>query len=197
MFYEKFSELCFKKGESMSSVMRAVGASNGLINNWKNGGTPRNATMKKIADHFGVSVSYFDEEATTVSGPIPMMVPVYGAVSAGNGVLAEDLITGYEMAPPMGDAREFFYLTVHGDSMRPRLEEGDLVLVHRQNDIDCGDVGVFLVDGEDGVIKRIDYSEGRITLISFNPFYPPREFTGNDVSRVRPLGKVISMTRRF
>lgn len=194
MFFDKFSELCSKKGISPSAALDDLKISRGNISNWKQNGAPRQSTLLKISNYFGVTPDYFSDDKEEIH---PMMIPVYGQVSAGTGILAEDLITGYEMAPQMAEGKDCFYLSVHGDSMKPKLEDGDLVLVHKQESVEPGEIAVLLVDGEDGVVKRVDYDENSITLLSFNPFYQPRIFEGTDVRRVSVLAKVVMMMRRF
>ena len=56
MFYETFVELCKLRGVSPSAVAEAIGASRKAASGWKNGSVPRNATMLKLAEYFGVSV---------------------------------------------------------------------------------------------------------------------------------------------
>jgi transcriptional regulator with XRE-family HTH domain len=39
-------------------VAKELGISSGAVTNWKNGAVPQSATLKRIADYFGVSTSY-------------------------------------------------------------------------------------------------------------------------------------------
>ena len=57
-FYERFSALCKESGESPNAVARIIGASSGSVTAWKRGAEPRNATLAKIADYFGVTTDY-------------------------------------------------------------------------------------------------------------------------------------------
>ena len=58
MFWEKFVSLCNEKGVSPNGVCAELGLSNAVATKWKNGSAPRASTARKIADYFGVSVSY-------------------------------------------------------------------------------------------------------------------------------------------
>lgn len=58
MFWEKFLSLCNEKGVSPNGVCAELGLSNAVATKWKNGSAPRASTARKIADYFGVSVSY-------------------------------------------------------------------------------------------------------------------------------------------
>lgn len=59
MFYDKFKQLCDQKGVSAKRAVTEMGMSNSLATKWKNTeATPNSTTLKKVADYFGVSVSY-------------------------------------------------------------------------------------------------------------------------------------------
>lgn len=72
MFYDKFLELCNQKNKSPSVVADELGFARSSITKWKSGATLRSANLKRVADYFGVPVSYFSEEATeTEKAPMP------------------------------------------------------------------------------------------------------------------------------
>lgn len=58
MFYEIFKKLCDERGMTPTEVALDMGISTSLTSRWKHGGKPRIETLNKIADYFGVSVSY-------------------------------------------------------------------------------------------------------------------------------------------
>jgi len=120
------------------------------------------------------------------------MIPVFDSVSAGFGSYACSDIKEYF---PMyidnpADAPDMLCLTVQGDSMYPKIEEGDMVAVRKQSSVDSGSVAVLLIDGEEGVVKKVNYGADWIELISFNPMYPPRRFEGAEVQRLQVVGLV-------
>lgn len=126
-------------------------------------------------------------------------IPVVGRVAAGAGCLAEDNIIDYETISQSSlvQGEEYVFLRVIGDSMYPKFEEGDLVLVRCQTSVDSGDYAVVIIDGEDGVIKKVVYGDNWIELLSINPSYPPRVFEGEDVLRIRIFGLVKEIKRKF
>lgn len=72
MFYDKFLELCNQKNKSPSVVADELGFARSSITKWKSGATLRSANLKRVADYFGVPVSYFSEEAPeTEKAPMP------------------------------------------------------------------------------------------------------------------------------
>lgn len=58
MFWDKYVSLCVKQGLSPNAVAKELGITSGSVTSWKKGAAPRASTLKKIADYFGVSVSY-------------------------------------------------------------------------------------------------------------------------------------------
>lgn len=58
MFFERVTELCQRKGISLSTAAREIGLSNSAITYWKRGAVPKASTVQKLADYFGVTVDY-------------------------------------------------------------------------------------------------------------------------------------------
>ena len=119
-------------------------------------------------------------------------IPVFNSVSAGFGSYASNEIVGYEpvyIDNPM-EANETMLIRVSGNSMEPKIEDGDLIQVHKQTSVDSGDIAVILIEETEGVVKRVFYGSTWIELHSLNPDYPIRRFDGRDVLCLRILGKV-------
>ena len=61
--YEKFRELCDKKGVSPYRISQETGITQSTFSDWKNGrSVPKQDKLKKIADFFGVDVAYFYDD---------------------------------------------------------------------------------------------------------------------------------------
>ena len=69
MFYDRFIELCSKKGVSPSRAAIDAGISKSLVSKWKNNATaePSGSVLKKLSDYFGIAVSELLDETETVS----------------------------------------------------------------------------------------------------------------------------------
>ena len=80
--------------------------------------------------------------------------------------------------------------------MSPDIKDGDYALVHSQDYIESGQIGVCVVDDE-GFIKKIEYGEDTLTLVSINPYYPPRKFEKYDMNNVHIIGRVIETKRKY
>lgn len=75
MFYEVFMRLCSQYGKAPSTVCRELGIAPNSPKYWKEGQTPRPSTIKKVADYFGVDVSWFDQPFP--EAPTPEPIPVH------------------------------------------------------------------------------------------------------------------------
>lgn len=70
MFWDLFVSCCNEKNQAPNKVCSELGLSNATATQWKKGATPRDTTIRKIADHFGVSVDYLlgkEKTPTTIS----------------------------------------------------------------------------------------------------------------------------------
>lgn len=56
MFYENYVMYCKKIGKSKTDVAKQIGKTSKSVTGWKNGAVPRNDTLKKLADYFGITV---------------------------------------------------------------------------------------------------------------------------------------------
>lgn len=70
MFYFRYVDLCNKINKSPSAVAEELGFKRSSVTRWANNSVPRQATLQKIADHFGVTVEYLKGEETK-NAPMP------------------------------------------------------------------------------------------------------------------------------
>lgn len=124
------------------------------------------------------------------------IIPVLGHITAGQPILAEEHILGYEKVPASQvKGGQFFYLKVQGDSMsNAGIYEGDLVLVRKQPTINHKDIAVVMVNSHDATVKRVYKANDHLVLQPENPDYEPI-IVKNDSARI--IGKVVALTRNF
>ncbi len=116
-----------------------------------------------------------------------IVIPLYETpASAGTGSLLYDETPMEWVTVQRNDKTTAadFMLEVRGDSMQPKLFDGDRVLVKQSVSIVEGEIGVFILNNE-SYIKKM----GRGELISLNPAYEPIKF--NEYDDIRCAGKVI------
>lgn len=196
-----------KKGVYQKDVAAYLGVERTTYVKYENGDSePSFEMLGKLADYFDVSIDYLlgreGKDPVALLGGFPMEKqgrrPIYGTVSAGLGQYVEgDDFLGFETVDAKYNTEDYFYLRVKGNSMAPLIGDGDLLLIHKQEAVDSGELAVLLVDGEEGFVKKIEYGHGVVRLISENPYYPPLCFNGQEAARVRVVGKVVEMKRKF
>lgn len=159
-------------------------------------------TLKKISALFEVSLDYLlGNSPAKAAQPKPtgrgVRIPVLGRVVAGIPIEAVEEILDYEeITPELAATGEFFALKIRGHSMEPRMMEGDVVIVRRQDDVDSGDVAIVLVNGNEATVKRVKKQEDGITLIATNTsVYEPHYYSNKEIEElpVRILGKVVEL----
>lgn len=167
-------------------------------------------------DRYNPSVSTLQLIATATNTPLEdllpstktasptgrgVRIPVLGRVVAGIPIEAVEEILDYEeITPELAASGEFFALKIRGHSMEPRMMEGDVVIVRRQDDVDSGDVAIVLVNGDEATVKRVKKQEDGITLIANNiSVYEPHYYSNKEIAElpVRILGRVVEMRRKF
>lgn len=129
-----------------------------------------------------------------------VVINVLGRVAAGIPIEAiEDIIDTEEISEEMAKSGEFFGLQIHGDSMEPRMCEGDVVIVRKQDDAESGDIVIAMVNGNDATCKRLRKYRDGIELISNNPSYEPMFFSNEDIisKPVKIIGKVVELRGKF
>ena len=127
-------------------------------------------------------------------------IPVLGEVAAGIPIEAiEDIIDYEEISEEMSKTGDFFGLRIKGDSMSPRISEGDVVIVRQQNDAESGDIVIVLVNGESATCKRLMKYKDGISLISFNPMYEPLTFSNDEIESkpIKIIGKVVENRQKY
>lgn len=121
-------------------------------------------------------------------------IPILGRISAGLPLYAEEHIEGYTLTDLNG-AAEYFALRVSGDSMNAaRIQDGDILIVRRQDAVENGEVAVVMVGDEDATVKRFYATGDTVTLMpqSTNPENQPQIY---DTAKtpIRVIGKVVKV----
>lgn len=53
--------------------------------------------------------------------------------------------------------------------MYPKIEDGDTIVIHKQDSVDSGQIAVVLIDGEDAVVKKSSMTNRGLTLFPSIP----------------------------
>lgn len=199
----RIKELRQAAGIKQTTLAAVINVSQAALSGYETGRFEASTeTYQLIAQYFGVSLDYLLGHSTVRSGAPTAFarIPVLGDVAAGLPMMAEENIVDYEeIDPTMAASGELFGLRIKGSSMEPRIKEGDVVIVRKQEDVDTGDVAVVLVNGDSATVKRIKKETSGITLIPNNPAYDPKYYSNEDIQRlpVKIIGKVLELRGKF
>jgi repressor LexA len=197
LFTEKLDLLMKEKGISRMGLAKESGVPYTTIVNFYEKGSEniKLSTLKRLSDYFNVSLDYLvdDEELNRITPVMELVnIPIVGRISCGNGLFALEEIEGYEPTPREWlNGGEHFYLRAKGDSMNgARINDGDLLLIRKQPEVEDGEIGVVIVNDE-AVLKRIYKRNGTLILQSENAKYSPIVHTEGTVQIVGKLKKTI------
>ena len=148
--------------------------------------------VEKLSETFGVPKSEIDpsfKNGNITHPPTTLDLPIYGSIACGCDVLADEHIEGYHTVPSdWVKGANHFFLRAKGDSMvNARIQDGDLLLIRKQETFNDGEIIALIVDDE-AVLKKVYKTDGQLMLQSENPKYPPR-FVGPD-SQITIVGKL-------
>ena len=206
MFTKRLKELRKACGLSQGALAKELGLSQQAVGKWETGrSTPDPATLAALASFFKVSVDYL---LGCGAAPMPghvlpylaaeeCQIPVIGTVRAGFGALAFEEDYGTEPAS-VKDPDSYFYLLVRGDSMEPRIQDGDLALVHKQDTLENGDLGVLIYGDEgEGTLKRYIQRGNCVVLQPFNPAYKEMVIKGEELNHLHIAGRVVETKAKW
>lgn len=171
------------------------------IQKWEMGTSePPLKKLKELSTLFNVDINDLANKDLELPIQLPskrgVTIKVLGRVAAGIPIEAvEDIIDTEEISEDMARTGEFFGLQIHGDSMEPRIYEGDVVIVRQQDDAESGDIVIAMINGNDATCKRLMKYTGGISLLSLNAKYEPMMFSDQEIldKPVRIIGKVVEL----
>lgn len=123
------------------------------------------------------------------------MCPVYGQISAGQPNWAEECLEGYLPIDPnlmnIINPEEHFFLRVNGDSMNKVVKDGAFALIHKQEEVENGEIAVVLVNGDEATLKKFSKQNDIVILepISGDPTYTTQVY--DKETEIKILGKYV------
>lgn len=211
---DRIKELCKDLKMNQQALADAIGIKEDTVSNWfRRKSASYSKYLTQIADALGTTTEYLltgngPKQKRSVSESDTALpkgaehidlgtfhrIPILGRISAGLPLYAEQHIEGYTLTDLNGGA-EYFALRVSGDSMNAaRIQDGDILIVRRQEEVENGEVAVVMVGDEDATVKRFYATGSTVTLMpqSTNPTHQPQIY---DTAKtpIRVIGKVIEV----
>lgn len=187
-------------GLTMKELANKVGVSESTVSRWESGevvNIKRTAIMK-LAQSLHIP-PYELLGLEPISHKNTVSIPILGCVISRKSIDAEENIIDYiAITSSLAATGDFFALQIHGDSMLPKLHDGDTVIVRKQPDVESGDIAIVLVSGKEATARKIKKSPSGITFIGYNiDLYPPHFYSNEQIESlpVIILGKVVELRR--
>ena len=197
------------RGMTQEELGEMLGLQKSAIAKYENGRVVniKRSTLKKISDVLGIPPHelIFEENAEKPNADISFIdnilplpkhkkLPMLGTIACGEPIFAEENIDGYISCPENIDAD--FCLRCKGDSMiGARIQDGDIVYIRQQPDVENGEIAAVLIDNE-ATLKRVYKKNESIILQPENPAYEPLIFVREEMNNIRILGKAVCFLSR-
>ena len=151
-----------------------------------------------LSDLLEDSIVNFNYSNVANISPLPQTnkKPRLGVIACGEPITAEENIDDYDEVPE--DIKCDFTLLCKGDSMiNARINDGDIVYIRQQDEVNNGEIAACLVDGEfetEATLKRYFRYDDKIVLQAENPMYPPFVYVNEEMNKVHIIGKAVGFT---
>lgn len=207
----RLKELRERKGLNMAQAARALNIAYTTYVSYEKGEREPNSEMLiALADFFNCSTDYLLGKIDVINddytpekkvidihnyGIRPIEVkkyPLLGDIACGVPIFANEERELYVKAGT--DVKADFCLQARGDSMTgARINDGDIVFVRSQSQVDNGEIAVVII-GDEATLKRVYYYPEKNTLIlkADNPKYEDFIYTGEELNDIHILGKAVA-----
>lgn len=192
-----------KLGMSQETLAQKVGVSRSAISRYESGdigtmGIDKARLMAKalyldplVFINFYQKMDFDNADPIVMEETIP--VPIYGRIAAGLPIEANQEIDGSIQVPrDRLHGGKFFGLRASGDSMYPRIEDGDALLFEKTTEYKSGDICAVYVNGYDATVKQVIKRDDQVVLQPVNPSYKATSYPQDEVEVVG----VIKMIQR-
>lgn len=191
-----------RAGLSQQALSEKMGITRSAIGMYETGRrVPDLETLEAFADYYNVDMNTLigRSEVPNLPGNIALLppmakVPLVGRIACGTPILAEENIEEYVDLPRHIQAD--FALECKGDSMvGAGIQNGDVVYIRSQPEVENGQIAAVLVDGDEATLKRFYFDGQVVQLVAENARYAPMVFVGEDISkRLRVIGRAVAYT---
>lgn len=192
-------------GLSQDELAKKIGyKTKGSISYFENGlRSPDFEVVQKIAEALNTDLKYFWVEQepqpniTHFTNDLISM-PLFSSISAGYGAFIDNCFIDNEEIEyiPMisfPNWQHCFAVRVKGDSMCPKICDGDIVVINTQFSIENNQIGAFMIDDEAFLKRKKISNDNTLLLVSNNDNYAPIVVTKDkNFKEIGKLTQIIS-----
>ena len=203
---ENIKRIRLEHGLSQAELGKIAGVSDKAVSTWELGiKVPRMGAVEKMATYFGIAKSVILDDLpdapTTAKPTIPPgfepmpeidVVPLVGRIACGTPITAEENVEQMVCVPARWHST--FTLTCKGDSMEPRIHDGDLVAIRSQPEVENGEIAAVRI-GEEATLKHVYLHQNFIELRPENPAFESIILNREDMNTVVIEGKAVGLCR--
>lgn len=213
-FANRLSDLIDDSDETTYTLADKLGLTPATISRYTNAiMKPKVPTVKSLAQIFNVNDAWLmgydvskscneykpSNEIYDIPGVMPLpntyKRPRLGTIACGEPILAEENIEAYDDIPD--NIKCDFTLICKGDSMiNARINDGDIVYIKQQSQVDNGEIAAVLIDNE-ATLKRVYIYDDKVVLQPENTKYPPFVYTKEEMNDIRILGKAVGFLSKI
>lgn len=203
---KRIKELRTERGWTQATLASGLQVDQKTISSWEIGRTAPSRMLQRVADFFGVSVDYLvgksevrNAEKKIISPRLGVKIPLLGFIAAGEPIDAVENVEDFiEIAPSLAASGDFFALRIKGDSMSPRIEDGDIAIIKICSEFTSGQVCLVYINDWEATLKQVKKTDEGITLIGFNPaVYTPHFYSRQECEELPvKIGGVLKETRK-
>lgn len=204
---ERIFTLRQQRGMTREELAQKVGVQQAAIYKYEKGLVVnlKRSIIEKLAEALQTSPVYLlgiDDEPQNATQDLPNTfpiqpthrIPVLGRVAAGLPAYAEEDIEGY-IWTDRNHGHEYFGLRVQGDSMNAaRIQDGDIVIVCKQDTVENGDIAVVIVGDDEATVKRFQRHGSTVMLLpqSSNPVHTAQVYDLHETP-IKIIGRVVEV----
>ena len=197
-------------GLTLAQIADRMGVAEATVQRWESGNikSVRHDKIVKLAEVLGVNPASLMGWAEPGSGraaaiptgpnisPMPKTerVPRVGQIACGEPIIAEQNIEGHDEV--LSSWHADFTLMCIGDSMAPKIENGDIVAIRMQSTVDNGDIAAVRI-GDEATLKRVFFHPDYIELRPINPNYDSIIRNKSEMEDIHIEGKAVGLCRNL
>lgn len=209
---QKIYKLRTQRGMTQAELAKIAGVSDKAVSAWESGTRdPKLKAIQNICSYFNLDLNSFVDESiddfvsaysnsskTIPYGFSPMpettRLPRVGRIACGDPITAEENIEDYDEVLTSWHAD--FTLVCCGDSMLPKIEDGDIVAIRSQPVVENGEIAAVRI-GDEATLKQVFVHPDFVELRPLNPSFQSIIKKKDEMEDIHIEGKAVGLCRNL